>query len=163
MKPLHLLQHCALLSHTAEFFRNTYKDTQMISSLQLGCPGLPWWSSGWESACQSRGHGFDTWYGKIPHAPGQLDLWHNYWAQALACAPQQQRPPQWETRAPQLEREPVFIVKVQRSQNTHTHKLDCPSKKRRQSKSEMTFFQNGAVISFYIFDANRNIWKMFQP
>ena len=26
-------------------------------------PGLPWWSSGWESALQFRGHGFDPWLG----------------------------------------------------------------------------------------------------
>ena len=34
--------------------------------------GLPWWSSGWESACQWRGHRFDPWSGKIPYATGQL-------------------------------------------------------------------------------------------
>ena len=34
--------------------------------------GLPWWRSGWESACQYRGHGFELWSGKIPHAAEQL-------------------------------------------------------------------------------------------
>ena len=34
--------------------------------------GLPWWSSGWKSACQCRGHGFSSWSKKIPHAAGQL-------------------------------------------------------------------------------------------
>ena len=34
--------------------------------------GLPCWSSGWDSACQCRGHGFDPWSRKIPHATGQL-------------------------------------------------------------------------------------------
>jgi len=34
--------------------------------------GLPWWSSGEEPACQVRGHVFDPWSGKIPHAVGQL-------------------------------------------------------------------------------------------
>ena len=34
--------------------------------------GLPWWRSGWESACQCRTHGFETWSGKIPHAAEQL-------------------------------------------------------------------------------------------
>ena len=29
-------------------------------------------ASGLESACQCRGHGFDTWSGKIPHAAEQL-------------------------------------------------------------------------------------------
>ena len=34
--------------------------------------GLPWWRSGRESACQCRGHGFEPWSGKIPHAAEQL-------------------------------------------------------------------------------------------
>ena len=29
-------------------------------------PGLPWWLSGKESACQCRRHGFDPWVRKIP-------------------------------------------------------------------------------------------------
>ena len=33
---------------------------------------LPWWRSGEESACQCRGHGFEPWSGKIPHATEQL-------------------------------------------------------------------------------------------
>ena len=38
-------------------------------------PGLPWWRSGWESACQCRGHGFEPWSGKIPHAAERLGPW----------------------------------------------------------------------------------------
>ena len=34
--------------------------------------GFPWWRSGWESACQCRGHGFEPWSRKIPHAVEQL-------------------------------------------------------------------------------------------
>ena len=37
--------------------------------------GLPWWRSGWESACRCRGHGFEPWSGKIPHAADQLGPW----------------------------------------------------------------------------------------
>ena len=37
--------------------------------------GLPWWCSGWESACQCREHGFEPWSGKIPHATEQLGPW----------------------------------------------------------------------------------------
>ena len=37
--------------------------------------GLPWWHSGWESACQCGGHGFGPWSGKIPHAVEQLGPW----------------------------------------------------------------------------------------
>ena len=39
------------------------------------CLGLPWWSNGWESACQCRGRGFEPWSGKIPHAAEQLGPW----------------------------------------------------------------------------------------
>ena len=62
--------------------------------------GLPWWCSGWESTWHCRGHGFEPWSGRIPHAAEQLSpcatatepaLWspratttelacHNYWA-----------------------------------------------------------------------------------
>ena len=37
--------------------------------------GLPWWRSGWESACQCRVHGFEPWSGRIPHAAEQLGPW----------------------------------------------------------------------------------------
>ena len=37
--------------------------------------GLPWWRSDWESACQCRGHGFEPWSRKIPHAAEQLGPW----------------------------------------------------------------------------------------
>ena len=39
------------------------------------CWALPWWRSGWESACQCRGHGFEPWSGKIPHAAERLGPW----------------------------------------------------------------------------------------
>ena len=38
-------------------------------------PGLPWWRSGWESACQCRGHGFEPWSGEISYAVEQLGPW----------------------------------------------------------------------------------------
>ena len=37
--------------------------------------GLPWWRSGWESACQCRWQGIEPWSGKIPHAAEQLGPW----------------------------------------------------------------------------------------
>ena len=36
--------------------------------------GLLWWLSGKESACQYRGHEFDPWSRKVPHAAEQLSL-----------------------------------------------------------------------------------------
>ena len=43
--------------------------------LKMKNRGLPWWRSGWESACQCRGHGFKPWSGKISHAAEQLGPW----------------------------------------------------------------------------------------
>ena len=45
------------------------------ATVKMGLQGLPWWRSGWESACQCRGHGFEPWSGKIPHAAEQLSPW----------------------------------------------------------------------------------------
>ena len=39
---------------------------------QYFAQGLPWWHSGWESACQCRGYGLEPWSGKIPYAAEQL-------------------------------------------------------------------------------------------
>ena len=73
----------------------------------LAVIGLPWWHSGWESACQFRGHGFEPWSGRIPHAAEQLGLCTTaaepvLWSPRAtaaearapgAHAPQQERPP----------------------------------------------------------------------
>ena len=58
--------------------------------------GLPWWSSGEESACQCRGHRFDPWSGMIPHASDQLSPYATAAksAHSRACALQQEEPPQ---------------------------------------------------------------------
>ena len=50
-----------------------WRDHRNLSPKRL--PGLPWRRSGWESACQCRGHGFEPWSGKIPHAAEQLGQW----------------------------------------------------------------------------------------
>ena len=44
-------------------------------SCKICSHGLPWWRSGWESACQCREHEFEPWSGKIPHATEQLGPW----------------------------------------------------------------------------------------
>ena len=48
---------------------------EYYSAIKKEWNGLPWWHSGWESACQCRGHGFEPWSGKIPHAAEQLGPW----------------------------------------------------------------------------------------
>ena len=47
----------------------------LCSHFNIEDGGLPWWHSGWESACQCRGQGFKPWSGKIPHAAEQLGPW----------------------------------------------------------------------------------------
>ena len=70
--------------------------------------GLPWWHSGQESACQCRGHGFEPWSGKIPHAMEQL----NPYATTTEPALWSLRDTTTEARVPQLlkpaHREPVL-------------------------------------------------------
>ena len=48
---------------------------ELEQHLQNWLLGLPWWRSGWESACQCRGHGFKPGSGEIPHAAEQLGPW----------------------------------------------------------------------------------------
>ena len=60
----------------AAFFKHGGGDIVVfISSHKPAKLGLPWWRSGWESACQCRAHGFEPWSGKIPQAAEQLGPW----------------------------------------------------------------------------------------
>ena len=75
--------------------------------------GLPWWSSGYESTLQHRGHWLDPWSGKTPQAAGQPSLcaitnepvlWSPYaTATEPTCpraqSPRREKPPQWEVPA----------------------------------------------------------------
>ena len=64
-------------------FLNTYHTSDKwyhicrfdLSLFKLWVRGLPWWRSGWESACQCRGHGFEPWSGRIPRAAERLGPW----------------------------------------------------------------------------------------
>ena len=64
--------------------------------------GLPWWRSGWASACQCRGHGFEPWSGKIPHAAEQLGPWATMTepAHLEPVLRNKRRRDKWEARAP---------------------------------------------------------------
>ena len=112
--------------HKIVKFPERYK---LPKSLKKKLKGLPWWFSGWESACQCRGHGFDPWSGRFPHVVEQLSpMCHNYWASTLepvshnywvpvlqllkptaptAHALQQEKLPQWEAHAPQRRTAPT--------------------------------------------------------
>ena len=87
------------------------------------CWGLPWWSSGWESTCQCRGHVFDPWFRRIPHAVGPKC--HDYWARKLQLLqsmwprvhmPRQEKSPQWEAQHPTTRESPHAVTKTQHSQ-----------------------------------------------
>ena len=54
---------------------NTGKPQHVTLSEKLTDMRLPSWPSGWESACQCRGHGFDPWSREIPHASERLIPW----------------------------------------------------------------------------------------
>ena len=47
---------------------NCFKLDSLPAQVKNTQKGFPWWSNGYESTCQGRGHGFDPWSGKIPHA-----------------------------------------------------------------------------------------------
>ena len=63
------LAHRHLKKHLLGEWMSEWMSECIHSSLMLNpCRGPSWWSSGKESACQYRGHGFDPWSGKIPYA-----------------------------------------------------------------------------------------------
>ena len=83
------------LSATGQAIHQKEQEVARLRTRQLDCQtlkkspmGLPWWHNGWESACQCRGHGFEPWSGKIPHAAEQLGPCttttepsrHKYWS-----------------------------------------------------------------------------------
>ena len=51
------------------------KTSSFKCQIKVAIEGLPWWCSGWESACQCGGHGFEPWSGGIPHAAERLGPW----------------------------------------------------------------------------------------
>ena len=63
------------LSETERPGKKIKVDKILKWTLKVWLTGLPWWRSGWESACQCRGHGFEPWSGKIPHATERLGPW----------------------------------------------------------------------------------------
>ena len=53
----------------------TSPSTKCLKSCAKLLSGLPWWRSGWESACRCGGRGFEPWSGRIPHAAERLGPW----------------------------------------------------------------------------------------
>ena len=87
---------------------------------------LPWWFSGEESECQCKRHGSNHWSRKIPRvaeqlSPQLLSLCSRAWKPQLlkpmcprAHAQQQEKPPQWEARTPQLEHS-SYMLQLEKS------------------------------------------------
>ena len=51
---------------------NAFNFCSRVKTIKNLHGGTSWWRSGLESACRCRGHGFEPWSGKIPHATEQL-------------------------------------------------------------------------------------------
>ena len=106
--------------------RGCYLDP-LVQIFQKQDPGLPWWLSGEETACQCRRHGLDPWSGKIPRAteqrsPGPIAMEPvlgrepgNATTEPAATTPEnrapespcaQEKPTQREAPKPQLESSP---------------------------------------------------------
>ena len=86
--------------------------------------GLPWWRSVWESACQCRGHGFVAPVWEDPKCcRAARPVSHNYWAcTSGACAPQWERPRQWEARAPRSR-----VAPTRRNWSKPSHRNEDPT------------------------------------
>ena len=75
LKPISL-GHCGKTNYVKPCFSIlTPVENHPWICLKITSQGLPWWRSGWESACQCRGHGFEPWSGRIPHAAEKLGPW----------------------------------------------------------------------------------------
>ena len=73
--PFKLLLLPYILEHVRYMYallRSGVSISHSLLALTKVSPGLPWWRSGCESACQCRAHGFVPWSGMIPHATEQL-------------------------------------------------------------------------------------------
>ena len=71
---------------SANGYRVCFRRGENILKLNCG-KGLPWWRSGWESACQCRGHGVRDLVREDPTCRrATKPVRHNYWACALEPA-----------------------------------------------------------------------------
>ena len=75
----YIVPHVRMTSFVGMFYKTNWPifllKNQTKPNQKQVAPGLPWWCSGWESACQCRGHGFEPWSGRIPHAVERLGPW----------------------------------------------------------------------------------------
>ena len=72
----------------------------IFKGLTCSIKTISWSSYVKNSHAHAGGHGLDPWSRRIPRTSGQLSLC------PTACAPQQEKPSEWEACAPQLESRP---------------------------------------------------------
>ena len=75
MYTIKTIKHCWDKLKKTKINAEIYHVHGLEDMIKMSVLGLPWWRSGWESACRRRGHGFEPWSGKIPHAAEQLGPW----------------------------------------------------------------------------------------
>ena len=120
-------------------FHSDYIFKFLITFIKSFIQGLPWWHSGWESACQCRGHGFEPWSGRIPHAAEQLGPWATTTEPALLepVLPNE-RPRQWEARAPRWR-----VAPARRNWRKPSHKKWRPN----TAKNKQIYIKKKKVLS----------------
>ena len=73
----------------------------------LNGDGLPQWSSGWASTCQCKGHKFNPWSRRIPHATGHLSpCTTTTWPELANWCSATREATAMRAHAPQLENSP---------------------------------------------------------
>ena len=118
--------------------------------------GLLWWRSGWESACQCRGRGFEPWSGKIPHAAEQLGPW------AITTEPARlepvlrnkrgrysERPAHRDEESPPLAatgESPRTETKTQHSHKLKNKKINPKLKKKKEKSMGISRVQNEIIL-----------------
>ena len=106
---------------------------------------LPWWSSGWESACQCRGHRFNSCQGRFHMLQGNWVLKPQLW-KLLHPRPhafQQEKPLQWEAWRQQIE----SIPHPQQLKKAHAQQQKCSAAKNKRLKKINKVFESSRYLA----------------
>ena len=79
---------------------------------------------------------------------------HNYWSPSpRTCAQQQEKPPQWEAHAPQLESSP-YLLQLEKSLNSNEEAAQPKINKKFLKTSVNGLYYNGFIIIIIIVNEN---------